>query len=665
MAAPMLYSNIVNNADLWDQHDPDHGVLMGVVGGGAATNQTDTARHIVNTATRSPTMVAFILTGDEDHIHVGYNPTFYPAEVGNATPFDDLAVVFVGNNLVTATPVVLPAEAFARIANTRCKTIDAITGPLGHGAGPPAVTRSGPHGAAEANTDEVRCRRAFLLPANRVHDALTTQADGRYSHIGFYGTFLQAGLGDGDAAVVAAHQELATWYRCASTNTAANHTLVTVTPATSALPLVNQRLNAWTETVRARELAKLGAGGPGLTTAAFQAGVANLRDTMNDTAAARLQFERDRDNRTFTQKHGDALAQRMYNWTGAVDDDTLPEVHRLLAKSPKARDYGILSSLIHARVAASTVPLTASNAPLPTTKLVDDVFRSLMPAGTGLVFAQGLTPFAVVCEGHAEMELVRKKIKQAEQAEAGTTISLADAETLVTTDVRMAATPQAGAEKLYGFSILVDLFHGVARPIAINIRCFSVNAGPALHRIAEQYADNPANGMDLVNRVLYEVQQEYFAYVTALAENPAAMVPTFMEIESKVLTYRAESLSPLPASWYTLFEIAHPTRGGPALTARPTPRSQAGTVATVSANPDRLLLTRFEGSGFSSVNAMLQGHEVEIPKHANKPVCLVWALKGRCSSGCRRKDQHVRYSRDTNSKLHALLDACGVANPQE
>ena len=73
----------------------------------------------------------------------------------------------------------------------------------------------------------------------------------------------------------------------------------------------------------------------------------------------------------------------------------------------------MLGNMFGERAIASTVPLTAANAPLATTKLVDDVFRNFVPAGTGLVFAQGLSPFAIVCEGHAETDSVRKALKQA------------------------------------------------------------------------------------------------------------------------------------------------------------------------------------------------------------------------------------------------------------
>ena len=140
-------------------------------------------------------------------------------------------------------------------------------------------------------------------------------------------------------------------------------------------------------------------GGPGLTTNAFNAGITNLQATMNNVATQRLDFERARAERSFTEKHGDALAQRMHRLCDVGDDNHLPEALRLLAKSTsKSCDCAILGNLFRERAQASPVPLAASQAPLATTELVDDVFRNFTPAGTSLVFASHLTPFAIVCD---------------------------------------------------------------------------------------------------------------------------------------------------------------------------------------------------------------------------------------------------------------------------
>ena len=311
--------------------------------------------------------------------------------------------------------------------------------------------------------------------------------------------------------------------------------------------------------------------------------------------------------------------------------------------------------------------MTLSNAPLATTKMVDDVFRSLNPSSTGLTFGAGLTPFAMVCEGHQEMAAVSKLIKQAELAEAGTSMSLADADRLTSSDVRFPTNAQTAAEKLWAWSIMVDIFHGVSHEIAMSVRRFVIAVGPALHRIAEQSAENPAIGMDLVCRVLYEAQQDYFVYLAALAPSPVGVVcPTFNHIENKVLTYRAGSLAPLPASWYAMLDAPKTVRTrNDTSSSSVSPRSQVGAAPTFNQNPDARLLHRFSESGHSTISSMMNGHEVAIPKIGGKPVCLVWALKGECSSSCKRKAQHKTYPRTVVNDIHGLMDTCGVANPQE
>jgi len=52
------------------------------------------------------------------------------------------------------------------------------------------------------------------------------------------------------------------------------------------------------------------------------------------------------------------------------------------------------------RALQSDVGLTASSAPTSTPTLMDTVFKSITPMNNGLTFGEGLTPFAIVCDGH-------------------------------------------------------------------------------------------------------------------------------------------------------------------------------------------------------------------------------------------------------------------------
>ena len=70
---------------------------------------------------------------------------------------------------------------------------------------------------------------------------------------------------------------------------------------------------------------------------------------------------------------------------------------------------------------------------------------------------------------------------------------------------------------------------------------------------------------------------------------------------------------------------------------------------------DNRLLARFARSGHTSISTMMDGKDADIPS---------WALKGKCSGTCKRKDQHVPYPQGVVTKLHELLDKCGVENTQ-
>ena len=666
--ATVTYSDLFNDAAKWAEPDPAYiNDLIPLIGETNAVNRTDWARNVCNIAIRSPTAVLFVNGNDADHLYVAHSPTMYPANPGNATPFDNLMILLQGNTSDGVLPLCFPAASGVRINDTRCKRIAAITADLG--AAPP-VLMTGPHGAGVADTDQVSVRTMMVLPPSVAGTVLAAAPQGRFTRVGFLTNVLAPGLADPDAAVAAMWAPVEDWFRVTSTEGGAPAACVTaVTPVASVVPLEIMALTAWSNTVKERLQTQAGLGGPGLTNHTFNVGVNNLTNTMNQNATARLQFERDRNDKSFTQRHGDSLAQRMHRLTGAADDAGLPEAHKLLAKAPrKSADYALLGSLFRERAEASTVPLSATNAPLATTKLVTEVFRDFCPAGTGLVFAQGLSPFAIVCEGHAEAHAASRLIHRAATVESGTAISLQDAETITTNEAKFPPSAYFAGEKLYGWSVVIDVFHGTNHAISTNVRSFALNVVPSLHHLEIQMADTPRAGLDLVCRVLYECQQEYFHWARRVAaQGPAGIpVPTFDSILDKVVTYRPNSLNQLPQPWYRLVDA--PQRAGTSPQApsqNSNPRSESGSATVVNAYADRHLMQRFAACSHTTINALLGGRGADIiPKYKNQAVCLTWALKGECTSGCRRRHQHVRYPRTVNQAIDSMLDVCGIADPE-
>ena len=143
-AVSTRFSDVVLEAGLWDDHRPDHTLLLATVGGAAATAGPAVSTALLNIAARSPTVLAFVLAGDIGHVHVGYAPTRFPGDLAFPTPHDGKMVVLIGNNIPTSVPVTLPATAFTRTGAARCFDVASILGVAGHGHGPPILLH-GPH----------------------------------------------------------------------------------------------------------------------------------------------------------------------------------------------------------------------------------------------------------------------------------------------------------------------------------------------------------------------------------------------------------------------------------------------------------------------------------------------------------------------------------------
>ena len=653
-----LFSALYDDATLWEDPNPDYAALLGAAGGGGcAADRNACAASIVAAAVRSPISVAFVLQDDPEYIYVGHSPTFYPPSISHPTAFDGRVVILIGDEDHLTTPLILEAAAFTK-TNVTANSTAVLTGPAVHGTHPRPL-RTGPHSSGDVDTNDHQIRPVMLLPCDITARALRTAPTGRYSLPAFYQHFIEIPM-SGSVDEQAKFSPLRDWWCAACTQTAGGDPTIRVAQVLPRNPGETRQLTAWANRNIRSNMARLGVGGPQLSNAAFARGVADLQTTLTDHHNATLDFERDRANKTFTDKHGDALAQRVHRYCGVARDLDLPEVHNLLLKTAKAQAHAVLYSLFQERAAASPVLLSEINAPLATTKLVDEVFRSYSPGGSGLSFGKGLTPFAIICDGHAEAQTAQELIKKAAIVESGGSISLSDATSLVTSDVRFPTEPYIAVEKLYGWSVVVDVFHGPAHPISGSIRRAVCDICPCLHRIATQMSENPAVGMDQICRIMFEFQQDYFQYLTLLGAGAAAPVPDFSDIRQKAMTFRADGLSPLPMQWYSL--VSAPSRRG--ATRETGPREQAGAVSAFNSDADRRLLQRFRESEFSSIAAMMKDRDVEIPKVGDKPICLTWALKGSCSTACKRKNMHVRYSRQVNQKLHQLMDACGVANAQ-
>ena len=171
-------------------------------------------------------------------------------------------------------------------------------------------------------------------------------------------------------------------------------------------------------------------------------------------------------------------------------------------------------------------------------------------------------------------------------------------------------------------------------------------------------------------RVLFDIQQDYFAFVSDTAGGRAPAVPTFDDLSKLVHSFRVDSLSALPAPWYNLIDAPVNERAKQEKRNRakvePTPRTNAGACSVMNPYADEKLVKRFKALGHKNIRDMVKGHNVDPPKQGGKETCMSWACKGACNAACKRVGMHVRYTRDTITAYHGLMDTCGVAsNPQE
>ena len=169
----------------------------------------------------------------------------------------------------------------------------------------------------------------MLLPFSSAGPFLSTRSNGRYGLQEFYNTFIQPGF----AADNALWAPLQTWFRLAATQDVNNNPVLGVTPVTTGIPADTAGLNASviaTKNGLKRMAAPFGPGAS-LTGVQFAAGIQDLRTTIQDTTTERMEFDRDRARKSFTDLHGVALAEQIQRLCGAGSDADLPNIHILMA----------------------------------------------------------------------------------------------------------------------------------------------------------------------------------------------------------------------------------------------------------------------------------------------------------------------------------------------
>ena len=140
MAATTLVGTFLGDNDRWDEPDPDYlALLANHVGGAAVTAHGACSLAILNVAQRSPVVLAILINGNTDAVHVVHSSSRFPGDPLNPTPYDNQVVVLCGNDLQASVPLVLPDSAFDRVGPETCYSYKYMIGVNGHGAVPATV----------------------------------------------------------------------------------------------------------------------------------------------------------------------------------------------------------------------------------------------------------------------------------------------------------------------------------------------------------------------------------------------------------------------------------------------------------------------------------------------------------------------------------------------
>ena len=119
-APPPMFLDLFGEATQWDDPVPNYDALILLLGGVAGTatgaavyDRATTMTGLANLARRSPTLVAFCPSDDNNYIYVGHSLSVYPSDPLNPLGFDGNIITLVGNDPASCQPVALPPTALA------------------------------------------------------------------------------------------------------------------------------------------------------------------------------------------------------------------------------------------------------------------------------------------------------------------------------------------------------------------------------------------------------------------------------------------------------------------------------------------------------------------------------------------------------------------------
>ena len=529
-----------------------------------------------------------------------------------------------------------------------------------------------------AGTQALNIRKSIVIPGDLIA-AVLTDPSFHHTPLEFYTKFLLPHLAD--AGWVASHTQLLNWWGGVATHTGTLLAPLYLNPVVFRSPTgpVLATLREICRRQVARDLAPLEiaavAGGLPAVTGAIEAlrtditTHATVRETNETTRRDEDRARRER-TVTFTERNGTEVATLVQRFSGAGGDDDLPPVLKTMAAyKDKSRDLVTINLALYTR-GAEIAAGTEVNLPKATSHLVS-LFRSHNIIGLGLEFGEGLNPFSVACQGHVQTkELVELASKQALMESGDSSITMADATRFQTKDARFPRTVNQAVDKLWGYSIQLDVYLGVAHEFAAAYAAFLPELCPLLINLESIHAGDVPYILSIVIRIMLWVQQAFFLHMRKrrnVAVGTPIPLPDFDGLldDLRMQTYDSK-LPHVPKSWQPVLKSQVPEA---VKDAEPSPArirgggDDATSGKVTNPNPSRKLLARWIATGFSKIAEMLASkpETAVMPTYAGKPVCLGWALKGYCNGSCARKAAHKNYGNDVVKGIHEFMDVCGVA----
>ena len=670
------YSARLTMAGLFSDPSPAYDTFMPYFQPGGGHGEALCMTALTTFASNSPCAIAFVDGTNSDAITIAHTPRVVAPRItgGPAGPFDRLTIALIGDREDQIMPIVLPQAAFEEV------TTRVLDDPLALEAALTAANPlDGPHAAATPATSEVDCRRAIILPCEWAGLALMAP-EPTFTSQQFYDLFLAPIMAD--PATRARYAPIINWWRCASTLTTVGGNDVVrlrLTPGVPNNAAASLVLTRWTASHVFNDLAGVNAPGTiassmAVTTAinASTTAITTLDTNIQAANATRAAEEAARRNVTFTQRHGASIAALVHRITNSADDTALPEIHRSMASyKDKSRDFATLNMALYTRV-NDLATMNEINMPKATSHLIN-LFRSHNLIATGIDMGEGFSPFSMVCNGHPQSKDVLELADKQSAMEAGdNAISLSDATSFTTKDVRFPRTQQQAVDKLRAWSVAIDVYMGPTHTLAAAVRGGVELVVPHIQALETVYSSNPRLAMMICLRITLWFQNVVFLWLRKKREM-AVGDPTLPDFDGMVDAMRMHMhenyLPRLPDHWMTTVKSQLPNLfpdgasrirgGGGTEEERSNPQANSVTNEHVNAGLKR----RWEASGHDRLKDMIdkyEGGSPVYPKLNGEDVCFSWACKGKCKDNCPRKNTHKRFSNEVVASVHAFMDKCGV-----